>query len=264
MNMRSIAGLVLLAFVGGAAAFGWFTYDGALPWATPEQKSATPPATRALPAAQASALPAFIPTQPVVADSAHTEAMLLSLAARRMIENGKPLGSLLPRLQTAFGQTHPKALAIIAEAGENPLSNAALLDEFEGIAPELVRPAGTGWERIQYEFSTLFILRRGDQALSPSTARLARIKQNLIVGETPTALRLVRALPGAPNGADWIAKAQKAVAVMGALDTLDKAAISAITAPAPLAVPIAPLPSAMPETGQPNPAIAPNDGVGVQ
>jgi hypothetical protein len=240
MNLRTIAALLVLAFVGGAIAFGWFASDGNAPWMTSDSSNA-PLAPRIDAKIDASAVPAFIPTQPVVADSAHTEAMLLAIAARRAVENGKSIEILLPRLRMAFGQTSPQALATLAEAGAQPLSNAALLAEFEPLAPQLARPAGTGWERIRYEFSTLFVLRPDDRAKSPSSARLERIKQNLIAGETATALRLVRALPGAPNGADWIAKAEKAVAVMGALDTLDRTAISAITVPSPLALPLAPI-----------------------
>jgi hypothetical protein len=250
MNTRAITALLLFAFAGGAVGFGWLATSGNVPWLENDSKVNAPlSASRSVGAANLP-VPALIPTQPVVADSAHTEAMLLSFAARRAIENGKPLGGLLPRLQTTFGQTQASAVATLAEAGESPLSNAALLAEFEEIAPILSRPAGTGWARIQYELSTMFVLRRGDRAQSPSAARIARIKQNLIGGETPTALRLVRALPGAPNAADWIAKAEKAVAVNGALDTLDRTAISAITAPAPLALPIVPPPAAaMPAPG---------------
>jgi hypothetical protein len=241
MKTRSIAAMVALAFIGGIIAFGWFTYDGAMPWVTAESKAKPVAVARAVSSPELTSIPAFIPAQPVVADSARTEAMLLSIATRRAVENGKPLGDLLPRLQKTFGQTHPKALATLSETGEQPLSNAALLSEFEQFAPKLVRPAGTGWPRIQYEFTTMFILRRGDQAISPSTARLARVRQNLIAGDVAAALRLVRAMPGAANGADWIVKAQKAVTVMDALDSIDRAAISAITAPAPLALPVAPI-----------------------
>jgi hypothetical protein len=253
MNLRSIAALLVLAFVGGAIAFGWFASDGNAPWMASDSKIKAPLASPVVPKVDASSVPAFIPTQPVVADSAHTEAMLLAIAARRAVENGKSLYTLLPRLQKAFGQTNPKALATLAESGEQPLSNAALLAEFETLGPQLARPAGTGWDRIRYELETLFVIRRGDRAPSPSSARLERIKQNLILGETATALRLVRGLPGAPNGADWIAKANKAVAVKVALDTLDNAAMSAITAPTPLTLPVPPIiPVPAPEVGTPD------------
>jgi hypothetical protein len=256
MNTRSITALLLLSFVGGAVGFGWLATSGNVPWLESDGKAKAPLAASRNVATTNLPVPALIPTQPVVADSAHTEAMLLAIAARRAIENGKPLGGLLPRLQTTFGQTQAQALATLAAAGESPLSNAVLLAEFEEIAPKLSRPAGTGWARIQYELSTLFVLRRSDRAQSPSAARILRIKQNLMAGETPTALRLVRALPGAPNAADWIAKAQKAIAVKGALDTLDRAAISAITAPAPLALPLVPVSSAV---SAPDEAAMPGD-----
>lgn len=228
MNFRSSAALLLVAFVGGAIVYAWFASDIFAPWMA---KEAAPKAQRAMSPTAVAPVTAFIPAQPVVADSAHTEAMLLGIATRRAVENGKPLGNLLPRLQATFGQTHPVALATLTSVGEQPLSNAALLAEFEVVASQLVLPAGTGWARIRYEASTLFVLRRGDRAISPSTARLDRVRQNLISGETATALRLVREFPGAPNGADWIAKAEKAIAVQKALDALDQAALVAITAP---------------------------------
>ncbi len=242
MNFRSSAALLLLAFVGGAVLYGWYATDGTMPWITKEE---APRALAVATAPAAAPVTAFIPAQPVVADSAHTEAMLLGIAARRAVENGKPLGILLPRLQATFGQSQPQALATLSQAGEQPLSNAALLAEFEIIAQQLILPAGTGWKRIKYEALTLFVLRREDRAISPSTARLGRIRQNLIAGETATALRLVRELPGAPNAADWIAKAEKAIAVQKALDALDQAALIAITGPK-IAPPPPPPPALLP------------------
>jgi hypothetical protein len=245
MNFRSSAALLLVAFVGGAIAYGWFASDGNAPWMTKDSAPLVRPAA-APPAA--APVTAFIPAQPVVADSAHTEAMLLGIATRRTVENGKALGNLLPRLQATFGQTQPQAVATLSSVGEQPLSNAALLSEFESVADQLVLPAGTGWKRIQYEALSLFVLRRGDRPISPSTARLDRVRQNLIAGETATALRLVREFPGAPNGADWIAKAEKAIAVQKALDTLDQAALAAITAPK------VPSPASLPTEALPAPA----------
>ncbi len=231
MNLRTGAALLIVAFIGGAIAYGWYASDSYAPWMATE----SPPKVSSVPLAPPSAaVTAFIPAQPVVADSAQTEAMLLSITARRAIENGKSLGALLPRLQATFGPTHPQAMAVLADAGEQPLSNAALLMEFDTVAEQLVRPAGTGWDRIKYEAETLFVLRRGDRAKSPSSARLGRVRQNLISGETEAALRLVKALPGAPNAADWIVKAERAVAVQKALTVLDQAAVAAITAPVPI------------------------------
>jgi hypothetical protein len=229
MSLRSIAILLLLAFFGGALVLGWFAFDSIFPWGETDSasKTASAPVERAAPAQ----ITTFIPAQPVVADSAHTEAMLLSIAARRAVENGRPLDEYLPRLRIAFGDRFPQELAMLAQAGEQPLSNAALLAEFDMIAPHLAYPAGTGWDRMRYEAVTLFVFRRSDRAISPATARQDRVRQNLISGRTDTAVRLVRALPGAPNAADWIAKADKAIAVRKALDTLDQSAIANIVAP---------------------------------
>lgn len=245
MNMRSIATLLVLAFVGGAIAFGWFASGNDAPWMQDENAATARNTTSAQRIGNQNnamtAGPTFIPAQPVVADSAHTGAMLLAMAARRSIENGKPIAPLLPQLQVTFGTTQPQALAVLAKTGEQPLSNAALLSEIEILAPALSRPAGTGWERIKYEMATMFVLRDSDRATPPSIARTARIRQNLIAGETETAVRLVRAMPGAANAADWIAKAEQAIAVQQALDILDHAAIKSITAPAmPLITPITP------------------------
>jgi hypothetical protein len=240
MNIRSVSALLVLAFVCGAIAFGWFASGTDAPWMQSDNEAASP--SSAATSRQIAALPAaptFIPAQPVVADSAHTGAMLLAMAARRAIENGKPIDALLPQLQATFGAAQPQALAALAKAGGQPLSNAALLSEFEILAPILSRPAGTGWERMRYEFSTLFVLRKEANAAKPLTARLGRVRQNLIDGQTQAAVRLVRAMPGAANAADWIAKAEQAIAVQQALDGLDHAALSAITAPpVPVIIPV--------------------------
>jgi hypothetical protein len=226
MTMRSTIAIVTLAFIGGAAAFGWYAYNGNTPSDIPDNNLAK----TAVAETNTAPLPNLIPTQPVVVDSKQTEAMLLTISARRALENGQPLKPLLPRLQAIFGGTLPDAMAVLNKTGPEPLSNAALLADLNDIAPQLIHPAGTGWKRMQYELKTLMVLRRDNDGLPPYEARLKRIRQSLLTGKTESALRLVKVLPGAANASDWIAKAEKVIAASEALNQLDQAAVNAITA----------------------------------
>lgn len=236
MNGRSVAALILLAFVGGGAGFAWLSSSATMPWesAKPDMLPAEPEQLPTL------AAPGATLIQP---SASQAEALLLILNARRTIESGKPLGDLGSRLQASFGQSQPQALATIAREARHPLSNAALLAGFDAIAPQLTLPVGTVWERIQYELGTLFVIRSA--ATKPTATRMAvnKARKAIIAGDMAQAARIVRTLPGATNAKDWLAQANRAIAVGQALDALNGAALAVPAAPpaaAPIPTPAAP------------------------
>lgn len=235
MNWRSITALIVLAFIGGGAGFAWLSSSTSMPWQSVKTEAlpAEPEATPSL------ATPAAGLIQP---SESQAEALLLVLSARRAIEAGKPLGDLGSRLQATFGQSQPQALATIAQATRRPLSNGALLASFDALSPQLALPVGTVWDRIQYEFGSLFVIRSAGAKPSGSQVAINKARKAILMGDISRAAQIVRTLPGAANAKDWLAQANRAIAVGQALDALNGAALAA---PAP--APVAPPPVAIPE-----------------
>lgn len=240
MNWRWAFGLMLLGLLGGAAGFAWLSSEGSLPLGETKTALATAePAKEILAPAPAFATPTII--QP---SASQAEAMLLVAKVRDTVQDGKPLGDLGSRLQATFGQTQPQALAAIANGARQPVSNAALLAGFDAIAPKLSPPNGTAWDRIQYEMRTLFILRSGQAAMTAGAARIERIRAMIVAGDIEEAAKAVRAMPGAALAADWLASANRAIALQRALDALDQAAAippAPVLLPSPATEPVEPL-----------------------
>jgi hypothetical protein len=233
MNWRSITALILLAFVGGGAGFAWLSSSGTLQWESSKDEPLP-----AEPEAQPTLAP---PSAGMIQPSAsQAEALLLVLSARQMIQAGEPLGDLGSRLQASFGQSEPQALATIAQATRKPISNGALLASFDAIAPQLALPVGTVWDRIQYELGSLFVIRSADAKPSRSQSAINEARKAILAGDIAEATRIVRTLPGASNAKDWLAQANRAIAVSQALDVLNSAALAAPTA-APVPQPAAPV-----------------------
>jgi hypothetical protein len=246
MNWRSITALLLLAFAGGAAAFAWANSDGRMPW-----DGAARPVTMAQ-AENAPPLLVPIAAAPAITQlsGSQAEAQLLVMNVRRAVEVGKPLGDLMARLQASFGQSQPQLLATINASARAPISNAALLKEFDAIAPTLSLPSGTAWDRARYEMATLFVLRRTDAKPTAQAARVATVRELILSGDIATAARMVQALPSKAAAYDWLANANRAIAVRQALDSLDRATAlpPAIPLPPPVPAPAEPIMDAtMPE-----------------
>jgi hypothetical protein len=250
MSWRSVIALLLLAFVGGGAAFAWLSSDGRMPWdAEKAPIAAALEDMEASVAANAVALPAPTIIQP---SATQAEAALLVLSARRLLEAGKPLGEVGNRLQVTFGQVQPRALAAIMSAARQPVSNAILLDGFDAIMPKLLQPNGTAWDRGQYELAHLFVIRRGDAPPTAMAMRIQRTREQIIAGDIESAVKTVRALPGAENAREWLVEADRAITARRALDVLAQGALA--PPPVPIA-PVEPAPSLAPVvTTQPAPA----------
>ena len=238
MSWRSIAALLILAFAGGAGGFAYLSSNGQLPWS-----AATAPVTaiEAEPKEDVSTLaPAVSYAVPSIIQpsASQAEAMLLVREVRDSIEAGKALGPLGSRLQVTFAASQPQALAIIANAARQPISNAQLLAGFDSISPQLVLPVETLWDRMRRETNSLFVLRSHDAPLTASAARIERIRGLIISGDIARAAQLVRAMPGAASASDWMGDAARAISVQQALDQLSR---SAATPPPPLPPVFAPV-----------------------
>jgi hypothetical protein len=249
MSWRSVVALLVVAFVGGAVAFAWLNSDGSMPWAESVDTAAIEAEDAEAPPAPAAtiALPAPTIIQP---SGSQAEALLLVLNARRAIEAGKPLGDLATRLQVTFSQAQPQALATINSAAREPISNATLLKDFDLIAPRLLQPTGTAWDRARYEIATLFVLRRADAKPTALGARVEKAREAILSGDIAAAARIVRALPAKEAAHDWLADANRTIAVRQALDALDRSAALAVPPPPVLVAPAAPAEPTIPSGGQ--------------
>ena len=239
MSWRSIAALLILAFVGGAGGFAYLSSNGQLPWSTP-----TPPAiaidsqAKEKPSTLAPPVSYAVPT--IIQPSAsQAEAMLLVREVSDSIQAGKALGPLASRLQVTFAGSQPQALAIIANAARAPVSNATLLAGFDSMSPQLLLPVETLWDRARREMNSLFVLRSYDAPLTASAERIERIRGLIIAGDVAEAAKLVRAMPGAASASDWMGDAARAISVQQALDQLSR---SAATPPPPVFAPAPTLP----------------------
>jgi hypothetical protein len=256
LNWRAGVALSILAFVGGGLAVNWLATSGLSPWGeaapsapagpvVPLPEIAPPPVN---PMLAAPAAPQIL--QPI-ADSARTEAMLVAMAARRAVAAGAPLGDIEPRLDAAFGQSQPQALARIRAASKNGITPARLAAEFDAISPGLERDPEMSWARIRHELSTMFELHMSDAPPPTADAQIARTRDLILSGNVESATRLVAAMPGAANAKDWLAKARRYVETQQALDTLEKAALAMpMVAQQPM---VAPTPEAVPPAGAVHP-----------
>jgi hypothetical protein len=258
--------LAVLAFAGGGIAVNWLSSAGLSPWSAPAPAAPSSPVLPeptphdtippvANPVVAAPVVPQIV--QPIV-DSARTEAMLVAMSARRAVEAGTPLGDLAPRLQSAFGESSPAALAQILAADKERLTAAQMLKDFDAIAPMLRRPSTWNFDRLLKEMSTLFVIRRSDTPPPAEDAQLQIARDYLAAGNVAAALRFVSAMPGAVNAAEWIAKARRYVDRQQALEALEQAALTMSppprvpTEPTPQPKPAAPsTESGFPETAEP-------------
>ncbi len=245
MSWRSGIALTVLGLIAGALAFSWLSSAGLMPWGkTAASPALINPATMAPSSAAASPAP-ILPIAPQfvqpIADSARTEAMLVAMATRRALAAGAPLGTLGPRLNAAFAQSQPDALAKVTAAANDKLTTTDLLREFDTIAPALARGPETSWASVQREVGTLFVIRRAGSAPEPVKAQIDRARDYLASGNVEGAVRFIEPLPGVANARGWLMKARRYIDTQKALVLLEQAAL-AVPPTMPSAPPPAPLP----------------------
>ena len=77
-----------------------------------------------------------------------------------------------------------------------------------------------------------FVVRRQSTPSPKADQRLQRARRALEQGRIESAIREIRALPGAPNAEEWIRDAEEYKRVMDALENIETAAVLA-QAPTP-------------------------------
>lgn len=290
-SVGTVVLVALLAFVLGGAVVGWLVQSGRLPVALPQASSvrlaAEHPAGGLAPRPVAP-LPAMAPPGSAPAldsvetrlaliedrmsridgeanaasgNAARAEALLIALAARRRIEQGRPLGYVEDQLKLRFANAQPNAVQTLIAAARAPVTLAELDGQLEEAAPVLagaVRNEST-WARLQRELASLFVVRRGP--VSPTTPhdRVTRARLMLASGKIDDAIAEVQRMPHGEQAKAWIDAARRYEDAQRALDViettamlepskLDDGAGRPVEQPSPLAPPTDAAPTDTPPT----------------
>jgi uroporphyrinogen-III synthase len=249
---------VLLAFLFGAALFGWLEWQGYLDRLLP----ARPPAEQAVPATQAQgdeqvdaeaqssaaqvarlasvggmeARLAMLEDRlsrldyqanAASGNAARAEGLLIAFAARRMIDRGEPLTFVADQLRIRFANAQPRAVDTIIDFAAQPVTIDELSARLDALSPELIdqQDEGTFWDRLRSDVGGLFKLRRDSSTVLGPKARIERARLMLTARRIPEAIDEVERLPGASSAEKWIVDAQRYEAAQRALDLIETTAM---------------------------------------
>ncbi len=245
----SLRGMLLagtISFLGGAGLLGWLVWQGKIDLAPPRAAPAAVGAQQI--AASPSPAASFTPTemdQQVAAlerrlaqlnlqtaalggNSARAEALLVAMATRRAIEQGRPLGYLETQLRTRFAAARPAAVNTLVAAAKTPVTLDQLAAQLETLAPALLgKPKDEGgWDRFTRELSGLFVIRRDDGKTANPDQRLDRARLLLKSGQVDAAIAEVSKLPDSTQARDWLGAARRHADAEAALDQIEQAALT--------------------------------------
>jgi hypothetical protein len=275
-SWRFLLVLVLVSIIIGLALAGWaltrsekvrgwilggqsatpqtaITYAPPTTTATPPETSAlgkpadvTPEAVSVEAAGRLASLEARMAkvesTQTSSGDSGRAEGLLIAFAARRALEKGMALGYMEGELNRQFGQSQPRAVAMIIAASRQPVTRDTLAAELDALAPQLAgAPADRSWwDSVKESMGSLIIVRQAGTPSPDPVLRVSHARDMIEGGRVDQALAEVARLPNRAVAASWIADARRYVEAQRALDLLEAAAIMPQTAPVKAAPPVAP------------------------
>lgn len=161
------------------------------------------------------------------ANAARAEGLLIAFAARRAIDRGLGLGYIEGQLRERFGATQPQAVATIIAASRDPITLGDLQMGLDDLGPALTGggPDEGWWDAIRREFGSLIVVRKAGTPSPEPAERLRHAKRLLADGQVDKALVEVARLPGRAKADRWMTAARRYIAVRGALDMLETAAI---------------------------------------
>ncbi|MDB5697165.1 MAG: hypothetical protein JWN21_2708 [Sphingomonas bacterium] len=155
------------------------------------------------------------------------EALLTAVAARRALDRGVPLGALDAQLLSRFGQTQPRAVALVRAAAREPVTLEELRQGLDAVGTNAAAGVRQGWiDSLRRELGTLVVLRQVGTTSQLPTDRLARARRLLAAGQVEAARAEVAQLPGADDAAGWLTAARRYVLARQALDALETAALA--------------------------------------
>ena len=252
-SARLILAVALLAFIGGLVLAGWLVWRGEFRHLvpTPAEKAVPLPAAALPPLPKPSPTPrAMVPLESVEArvalleqrlsridsradaaagNAARAEALLIAMAARRMVERGQPLGYLEGQLKLRFGDAQPNAVQTLVLASQNPVTLDQLTARLDAARAGLTadKAEADAWTRIRHEMVNLFVIHRETDAMPAMApaARLERARLLLAGGRVDEAIAEIERLPGARAAGDWIAQARRYDAAQRALDLIETTAM---------------------------------------
>ena len=247
-SLRALLLAGLISFLGGAGLIGWLVWHGKIDLGQAASPAAVvagqslPAAPVPSPAAGAAATAldqqvaalerrlAQLNLQAAAADgnTARAEGLLVALAARRAIEQGKPLEYLEAQLQTRFGAARPAAVTALVTAAKTPVTLDRLAAQLDELAPALLGQPNDegGWSRVQRELSGLFVIRHDDGKVSRPDARLDNARILLRSGQIEAAIAEVSRLPNSTPARDWMIAARRYADAQAALDQIEQAALT--------------------------------------
>lgn len=245
-SLKGVLAAVLLSFAGGAGLIGYLVWDGRIQLG-PEAQAPQPVASLPASSASPSAAPLATTTlEAKLADlerrmaqldlqaaafggtSARAEGLLVAMATRRAIEQGKPLGYLEGQLKTRFDSARPEAVKTLLDAARSPVTLDQLSAQLEDLGPALLGTPENegGWDRFKREVSGLFVIRRDSGHARRPAQRLDHTRLLLRSGRIDEAVAEVSRMPGSAAAKDWIAAAQRYATAQAALAQVEEAALN--------------------------------------
>ncbi|WP_273435292.1 hypothetical protein [Sandarakinorhabdus limnophila] len=162
------------------------------------------------------------------------ESMLTVLLLRRAVEDGRPLGALLPATRRLFGEQYADEVAALEALSAAPVTRAQLARQLAGLSdagPGATRP--DWWQAFIRRVETTFSAGEGAGPVVQAQGLMAR--GNLAAAAA--ALRRSAALRGNATVRGWLAGADRLLAGEAALVTLEAAAATPLPAPATVTAP---------------------------
>lgn len=155
------------------------------------------------------------------------EGVLVAFAARRALDRGLPLGYIEQQLRERFGALRPNAVAAVVDAARHPVTLEDLRMGLDSMAPELLSGTRDGWmSALRRELSGLVALRTDTTPSARPADRLIRARRLIDAGQLEAAMAEVSRMPGAANGAAWLAAARRYVTARRALNIVEATALS--------------------------------------
>ncbi|MEO6389279.1 MAG: hypothetical protein ABIT16_11325 [Croceibacterium sp.] len=165
--------------------------------------------------------------QAAAGNAARAEGLLIAFATRRAIERGAPLGYLSDQLQLRFGDAQPNAVRTVIAAAQRPVTLDQLLAQLDRLEPELEQTPKTEGtiDWLSRQMGSIFVVRRADSPSPAPERRVERARLFLQSGRAEAAVQEVRLIPNAAPARAWLADAERYAAAQRALELLETAAI---------------------------------------
>ncbi|WP_199857167.1 hypothetical protein, partial [Sphingomonas sp. EC-HK361] len=166
-------------------------------------------------------------------NAGRAEATLVTVAARRALDRGTPLGYIEDQLRSRFGATQPRATLMVIQAGRQPVTLQDLRDGLDAIGQQLVSGDSGFIGDLGRTLRNLVVLHKEGTPSPLPADRLARARRLIDAGHTEAALAEVSRMPGAARAGNWMTAARRYIAARQALDTLEGTALLGQATPAP-------------------------------